>query len=127
VLQDRGLIGPAGDNGWVIILVGVLVAIFVVPDAWTVPVVVGAVALEVTETVIGVRLSRRGAPKVDVDHVIGQVGVVVQACHPRGSVRVGGEPWTARCEAGADVGDRVQVRAREGLTLVVEPVDTTRA
>jgi membrane protein implicated in regulation of membrane protease activity len=35
-------------------------------------------------------------------------------------VKVQGELWQARCDGGADVGERVQVKALEGLTLVVE-------
>jgi membrane protein implicated in regulation of membrane protease activity len=35
-------------------------------------------------------------------------------------VRIQGEVWSARCDAGADAGDTVIVRSVEGLTLVVE-------
>ena len=41
---------------------------------------------------------------------------------PEGQVRVAGELWQARCEAGAGAGDEVVVREVDGLTLVVEPV-----
>jgi membrane protein implicated in regulation of membrane protease activity len=36
-------------------------------------------------------------------------------------VRIQGELWGARCEAGADPGDTVRVVERDGLTLLVEP------
>ena len=52
---------------------------------------------------------------------MGAAAEVVEPCFPDGWVRVRGELWRARCEAGADVGSRVHVRAVEGLTLVVSP------
>jgi membrane protein implicated in regulation of membrane protease activity len=45
---------------------------------------------------------------------------VVTRCAPLGQVRLQGELWRARCEEGADPGERVRVRALDGLTLVVE-------
>jgi len=33
---------------------------------------------------------------------------------------VRGEVWNARCDGGAEVGERVRVRGLEGLTLLVE-------
>lgn len=50
-------------------------------------------------------------------------GVVEIALTPEGHVRIGPERWRARCESGAPatVGDRVRVRAVDGLTLIVEP------
>ena len=54
--------------------------------------------------------------------LVGRTATVTQACRPRGQVRVGGELWEARCDAGADPGDSVSVIAVERLTLVVEPV-----
>ena len=50
---------------------------------------------------------------------MGAAAEVVEPCFPDGWVRVGGELWRARCEAGADVGARVRVRAVDGLTLLV--------
>ena len=46
------------------------------------------------------------------------------ACRPEGQVRIKGELWQARCEAGADVGDTVRVERLDGLTLVVSPSRT---
>jgi membrane protein implicated in regulation of membrane protease activity len=37
-------------------------------------------------------------------------------------VRIGGEIWQARCEAGADTGETVRVVGLSGLTLLVERV-----
>lgn len=106
-----------------IFLTGVIVAIFVVPDAWTLPVIIGAGVLEVAETYVTLKISRRGAPKVGPELIVGSTGRVVDACHPIGRVRIRGETWRARCEAGADPDDLVRVVAREALTLVVEPTE----
>ncbi len=54
-----------------------------------------------------------------VEALLGAVAEVVEPCNPDGWVRVGGELWRARCEAGAEAGARVRVRAVDGLTLVV--------
>ena len=44
---------------------------------------------------------------------------VIEACDPRGRVRLRGEIWHARCTGGAGVGDRVTVTGVDGLTLEV--------
>lgn len=103
-----------------IITIGVLLAIFVVPDPWTFPVIGLAVIVEIAETMFWMRRSRRGSAKAGPETMIGEVGRVVTPCDPLGEVRLHGELWRARCESDAAVGQRVRVRAREGLTLVVE-------
>jgi membrane-bound serine protease (ClpP class) len=52
--------------------------------------------------------------------LIGEQAVVISECRPSGQVRLEGEIWDARCEAGADAGDTVVVTARDELVLVVE-------
>jgi membrane-bound serine protease (ClpP class) len=67
--------------------------------------------------------SMRGRRKVvGAQALIGAQGTVLQACRPTGQVRVSGEIWEARCEAGADSGETVRVVGLDGLTLVVERV-----
>jgi membrane-bound serine protease (ClpP class) len=107
----------------VIVLVGVLIAVFVVPDAWTVPVVIAAIGVEVTETLVTMWWSRRAPPKVGVETLIGASGVVVQDCRPIGRVRVRGEIWRARSSEDLESGARVRVVDRDRLTLLVEPAD----
>jgi len=107
----------------VIVLVGVLIAVFVVPDQWTVPVVVAAIGVEVTETLITMWWSRRAPPKVGVETLIGASGLVVQECRPIGRVRVRGEIWRARSSEDLESGARVRIVDRDRLTLLVEPVD----
>lgn len=106
-----------------IFLAGVLLAVFVVPDGWEVPTVIAFGILEVAETTFWWRRSRRGVPKVGAETLIGAIGVAVTACRPAGTVRVQGEIWQARSDAGAAAGQRVRVQARDGLTLIVEPID----
>jgi membrane protein implicated in regulation of membrane protease activity len=112
----------------VIAVIGILIGLFVVPDAWTVPVIAGALLLEVVETYVSLRISRRlGPPRVGPERLIGQTGRVVEACRPDGRVRVRGEVWQARCEAGADVDELVRVIGRDRLVLSVEPAPGARA
>jgi membrane-bound serine protease (ClpP class) len=109
-----------GHNGGVILLTGILIGFFVVPDEWTAPVILGAAVLEVAETAVTWWWSRRHPPKVGPETLIGATARVVEACHPLGTVRVRGEIWQARCEAGANPDEIVTVVTREGLVLVVE-------
>ena len=57
--------------------------------------------------------------------LVGQTGTVVAALDPKGSVRVGGETWTAETESGGnvDAGKRVVVQEMDGLTLKVSEAD----
>jgi membrane protein implicated in regulation of membrane protease activity len=107
-----------------IAVLGILLGLFVVPDAWTIPVIAGALGLEVVETFVSLRIARRFGPaRVGPERLIGQTGRVVEACRPMGRVRVRGEVWQARCDAQADVDDLVRVVSRERLVLSVEPVE----
>ena len=104
-----------------ILVIGIVLALTVVPDAWDIPVVLGFGALEVVETLVTWRLSRRGAAKVGAETLIGATGLVVSACAPAGSVRVRGEVWQARSEHPIAADQRARVVGRDGLTLLVEP------
>jgi membrane-bound serine protease (ClpP class) len=109
----------------VILLAGILIGFFVVPDAWTVPVILGAAVLEVTETLVTWWWSRRHPPRVGPETLIGATGRVVDACRPLGQVRVRGEVWQARCDAGADRDDVVRIVGRDRLVLEVVPATDT--
>ena len=103
------------------LLVGaILLAVYVLPDPWDVPVIAVAALVEVAETFFWLWLSRRGSVKMGPETLIGATAEVVAACRPSGQVRLQGELWRARCDEGADVGEQVRVRALEGLTLLVE-------
>lgn len=103
------------------LLVAILLAIFVLPSPWGVVVVAAAGLLEVGETYLGFRWSRRGRAAVGVEALIGKTGVAATDLRPQGQVKVDGELWAARCQSGVDAETRVVVTGIEGLTLTVEP------
>ena len=100
----------------------ILLAIFVLPPAWRIPVVLAGGAIEVGESLFWIWLSKRRRPSVGVEALVGAHATVVTPCRPLGQVRVQGELWRGRCDEGADPGDEVQVENVDGLTLVVSPV-----
>jgi membrane-bound serine protease (ClpP class) len=104
-----------------LLLGAILLAVFVLPDAWDVPVVVAAALIEIGETGFWLWYTRRRRAQVGAETLIGATARVVTPCRPLGQVRLQGELWRARCDAGADEGDEVRVLELDGLTLVVEP------
>lgn len=103
------------------LLVGaILLAVFVLPGRWAVTVVALAAVVEVAETLFWIWLSRRGKVKMGPETLVGAFAQVVTPCAPLGQVRLQGELWRARCEEGAEPGERVRIRALDGLTLLVE-------
>jgi membrane-bound serine protease (ClpP class) len=104
-----------------LLVLALALAVFVLPPVWGVLAVVVAAAVEVGETAFWIRLSRRRRVQVGAETLVGAVGEVSTACRPDGQIRLQGEIWAARCEAGAVPGDRVRVTGRDGLTLIVEP------
>jgi membrane-bound serine protease (ClpP class) len=99
----------------------ILLLLFVLPPPWGLVVVGAAAVVEIAETFFWIRLSRRWRIRAGAETLIGASAEVVAPCRPRGQVRVEGELWRARCEAGADAGQTVRIVGREGLTLLVEP------
>jgi membrane-bound serine protease (ClpP class) len=99
----------------------VLLALFVAPAPWGLVLVAASAVVEVAETYFWIRFSRRRRIQAGAETLIGARAVVASACRPTGQVRVQGELWRARCEAGADPGETVRIVGREGLTLLVEP------
>lgn len=80
-----------------------------------------AAAVDIGESLFWIWLSKRRKAAVGADALVGQAATVARACRPLGYVRLQGELWQARCDAGADTGDRVRVVEVEGLLLLVEP------
>lgn len=60
--------------------------------------------------------------RVGAEALINAEGTVVMACDPVGQVLVVGERWEARCEEGAEPGEKVRVVGIDGLTLTVAKV-----
>ena len=106
-----------------ILLIGIGLAIFVVPEPFGIPVVIVAAILEFFETFGTWRWSLRGHPKAGPEALIGGSGRAITEVRPEGMVRVRGEDWRARSETGVDAGHRIRVVGREQLTLLVEPAE----
>lgn len=103
------------------ILIGaILLAVFVLPEEWRLPVVLVAAVIEVAETLFWLWYSRRRRVQMGPETLVGATGRVVLPCTPLGQVRVQGELWRAHCAEGAGVGEEVRVVGLDGLTLTVE-------
>jgi membrane-bound serine protease (ClpP class) len=103
-------------------VIAVLVALFVVPTPWGLVLVGFAAIVEIGESYVWMRISRRHRVKVGAETLIGSEAHVVTACRPDGQVRLQGELWAATCKDGAEPGERVRVVARDNLTLLVERI-----
>ena len=102
-------------------LVALGLALFVLPSPWSwVAVGVGA-TVELGETWFWWWLSHRRRPAVGIETFVGARATAISTCRPSGQVRVRGEIWQARCDAGLDPGQEATVVALDGLTVVVEP------
>jgi membrane protein implicated in regulation of membrane protease activity len=99
---------------------GILLAIFVLPSPWGIVAVVAGGLIDVAETAALWYWSRRRRAVTGAEALVGEKAVVVSPLRPVGQVRVAGELWAARSESGADVGNEVIVRRVDGLTLLVD-------
>jgi membrane-bound serine protease (ClpP class) len=99
-----------------LLLGGILLAVFVVPWPWGVATVIGGGVLDIAESLVLLRWSKRRRSPVGVEALVGRTAVVAT----RTQVRVAGELWEARSERPLVPGQRVIVRAVDGLTLVVD-------
>jgi membrane-bound serine protease (ClpP class) len=103
-----------------LLLGAILLAIFLLPSPWgLIAVFVGGI-LDIAESLIFLRWSRRRKATTGAEAFVGQKAVVVTPLRPTGQVRIAGELWAARSAAGANPGDEVTVRTVDGLTLSVD-------
>ena len=60
--------------------------------------------------------------KAEVDELVGHVGKVTAAIHPpaEGRVHIGDAEWSATAQEAIEVGQVVQVKSRQNLTVQVE-------
>lgn len=100
------------------LLGAILLAVFVVPRPWGIPLVAAGVAVEAGETWAMWRWSRRRRARVGVEALVGRHAVVLED----GWVRVHGERWSARSAAQLEPGAEVEVVGVDGLTLDVRPL-----
>ena|SRR6266571_3939525 len=98
-----------------LLLGGILLAIFVLPWPWGIVAVVGGGLLDIGESLVLMRWSRRRRVATGAEALVGRTAVVSSPSQ----VRVAGELWEARSEDVLVPGDEVEVRAVDGLTLEV--------
>jgi membrane protein implicated in regulation of membrane protease activity len=99
-----------------LLLGGILLAVFVVPWPWGIATVVGGGVLDIAESFLLLRWSKRRRSPVGAEALVGRRAVVA---NPR-QVRVAGELWEVRSDRPLVPGEEVVVRSVDGLTLVVE-------
>jgi len=98
-----------------LLLGGILLAVFVVPWPWGVVTVAVGGLLDIGESLAFVKWSRRRRSSVGVETLVGRTAVVAT----RTQVRVAGELWAARSDEPVRAGEEVEVTAVDGLTLEV--------
>ena len=102
------------------LIVVAFLLLFLLPSPWNLVGFLVAIPLWVIELLAWNRTVKHRKKAVGAQTLIGTEGVVSAPCRPVGQIRLNGEIWEARCEAGASPGDRVRVVGRDGLTLIVE-------
>jgi membrane protein implicated in regulation of membrane protease activity len=98
-----------------------LVLLLVLPYPWNLVGCLVSLVLAGGEVTFWNRRVKRRRAGVGAETLIGRSATVLSACRPYGQVRVAGEIWEARCDAGASAGVTVTIVGREALTLIVEP------
>jgi membrane-bound serine protease (ClpP class) len=104
-----------------VLIIVAIVLLIVLPTPWNLVGFLVLIPLWILELFGWNRTVKNRRRVVGAQTLIGKEGVVITPCRPRGQVRVGGEIWSARCEAGATTGENVQVTGLDGLTLIVAP------
>ena len=94
--------------------------LIVLPHPWNLVAFIVLLPIWVLELFGWNRTVKHRRKAVGAQTLIGKDAIVSMPCRPYGQVRLDGEIWAARCDAGASNGDRVRVVDRDGLTLVVE-------
>jgi membrane protein implicated in regulation of membrane protease activity len=102
------------------LLIG-LVLLVLLPHPWNGVGFAAATAWAILGILVGLWWSKREAPLVGTNVLVGQRAVVVESCKPRGLVKIRGETWQARSHIGVEPGERVRVCSVDGLMLYVEP------
>ena len=102
------------------LLVG-LALLFLLPHPWNGVGFAAAMVWAIVGILFGLWWSKREAPLVGTNVLIGQRALVVESCKPWGRAKIEGETWQARSHLTVDPGDRVRVCSVDGLTLHVEP------
>ena len=104
------------------LIIVAVVLLLLLDDPWNIVAFVVVTLLWFVELYGWSRTVRKQRRVVGAQTLIGQEAVVTEPCRPDGQVRLDGETWGARCQAGASAGDRVRVIGRDKLVLIVEPL-----
>src|SRR5262245_43271172 len=99
-----------------LLLGGILLALFVVPWPWGIVAIAVGGLLDIGESLAFVHWSKRRRSSVGAEALIGRSAIVATPTQ----VRVAGELWAARASEPLVPGEEVTVRAVEGLTLIVD-------
>jgi membrane protein implicated in regulation of membrane protease activity len=105
-----------------LLLIAIVLAVFLLPTPWNVLVLVLGLLGETGEVTFGIWYSRRRRATTGAEGMVGGTAKVVAACRPNGRVSFKGERWEAACAEGAEIGERVRIKAVDGLTLEVERI-----
>ncbi len=105
----------------VVLIFLAIALLFVLSSPWNLIGFLVVIPLWVLELLGWNRTVKRRRRVVGAETLIGRDAVVISPCRPRGQVRLDGEIWAARCDAGAGDRETVRVVGRDGLTLIVEP------
>jgi membrane protein implicated in regulation of membrane protease activity len=103
----------------VVPVVGVVVAVFVLPPGWGTVLLVAVIVWEVTEKLFWIRFIGRYPVVVGREAMIGMSVTATTTCWPEGRVRLHGENWQARCSMGARPGETLVVEGVDRITLIV--------
>jgi len=99
-----------------LLLGAILLAIFVLPSPWGIVAVLTGGLIDIGESIVLLKWSRRRRSPVGVEALVGQRAVVSTP----GQVRVAGELWEARSDRPLVPGEEVVVRRVDRLTLFVD-------
>jgi len=104
----------------VLIIVAFLL-LLLLPTPWNIVGFLVVIPLWILELLAWNRSMKGRRKAVGAQTLLGREAVVMTACRPLGQVRIDGEIWEARCDAGAGEGDTVRIVDRDNLALIVEP------
>jgi membrane-bound serine protease (ClpP class) len=104
-------------------LIAALVVFLIFNSPWNLIVSAACLVAFAGEVAFWNRSVRGRQKQVGAEVLIDAEGTVLTPCDPIGQVLVVGERWEARCDEGADPGEKVRVVGIEGLTLIVRRAD----
>jgi membrane protein implicated in regulation of membrane protease activity len=99
-----------------LLLGAILLAIFFLPSPWGIVAILAGGLIDIAESLVLLKWSRRRRAVSGVEALIGKTAVVSSPTQ----VRVAGEIWEVRSDRVLVPGDEVVVHGVDGLTLLVD-------